>query len=191
MRTVERRWPPTAAAALALPRHDIVAERTDDGTTFVQVLGPFSEYARTVRPAPDGRELVETTRYGYVAPVVRVAVRAAAALDARAAVAPRPRHRPARRRRRGGRRPTCSRRATCSVLGLLAAASMSSAFVNTLFTQTVNFAADDFGVSDSGVGIAGSLVRAGIVLVLPARRARRPHRAAHGSSSPWPSRPRW
>ena len=31
------------------------------------------------------------------------------------------------------------------VLGLLAAASMSSAFINTLFTQTVNFAADDFG----------------------------------------------
>ena len=53
------------------------------------------------------------------------------------------------------------------MLGLLAAASMSSAFVNTLFTQTVNFAADDFGVSDTGVGVAGSLVRAGIILVLP------------------------
>ena len=44
---------------------------------------------------------------------------------------------------------------------------MSSAFVNTLFTQTVNFAADDFGVSDTGVGIGGSIVRAGILLVLP------------------------
>ncbi len=53
------------------------------------------------------------------------------------------------------------------MLGLLAAASMSSAFVNTLFTQTVNFAADDFGVGDTGVGVAGSVVRAGIVLVLP------------------------
>lgn len=53
------------------------------------------------------------------------------------------------------------------VLGLLAAASMSSAFVNTLFTQTVNFAADDFGVSDTGVGVAGAVVRAGIVVVLP------------------------
>ena len=37
------------------------------------------------------------------------------------------------------------------VLGLLAAASMSSAFINTLFTQTVKFAADDFGVDNSGV----------------------------------------
>ena len=54
-----------------------------------------------------------------------------------------------------------------NVLGLLAAASMSSAFVNTLFTQTVNFAADDFGVGDAGIGIAGSIVRAGIIFVLP------------------------
>jgi MFS family permease len=44
---------------------------------------------------------------------------------------------------------------------------MSSAFVNTLFTQTVNFAADDFGVGDRGIGVAGSVVRVGIVLVLP------------------------
>ena len=54
-----------------------------------------------------------------------------------------------------------------TVLGLLAAASMSSAFVNTLFTQTVAFAADDFGVGDTGVGVGGSLVRVGIVLALP------------------------
>ena len=44
---------------------------------------------------------------------------------------------------------------------------MASAFINTLFTQTVEFAADDFGVSDSGIGVAGAVVRAGIVLVLP------------------------
>ena len=45
---------------------------------------------------------------------------------------------------------------------------MSAAFVNTLFTQTANFAADDFGVGDAGVGVAGAIVRAGIILVLPA-----------------------
>ena len=45
---------------------------------------------------------------------------------------------------------------------------MSSAFINTLFTQTVKFAADDFGVGNSGVSVAGSIVRAGIVLALPA-----------------------
>ena len=45
---------------------------------------------------------------------------------------------------------------------------MSAAFVNTLFTQTVNFAADDFGISDSGIGVAGAVVRAGILIALPA-----------------------
>ena len=60
---------------------------------------------------------------------------------------------------------------TLTVLGLLAAASMSSAFVNTLFTQTVKFAADDFGVGDSGIGVAGGVVRAGIILVAAGRRA--------------------
>jgi MFS-type transporter involved in bile tolerance (Atg22 family) len=53
------------------------------------------------------------------------------------------------------------------VLGLLAAASLSAAFVNTLFTQTVNFAADDFGISEGSQGIAGVIVRCGIVLALP------------------------
>ena len=111
-------------------------------------------------------------------PVVRVAVRPAGALDA-APVAPRPRHRPARLPRRGGRRPTGSTPRNVLVLGLLAAASMSSAFINTLFTQTVKFAADDFGVGDSGRRrrrLAGARRhRAGVAR----RRPRRPPRAAH------------
>jgi MFS family permease len=45
---------------------------------------------------------------------------------------------------------------------------MSSAFINTVFTQTVKFAADDFGVGNAGIGVAGSVVRAGVVLALPA-----------------------
>ena len=53
------------------------------------------------------------------------------------------------------------------VIGLLAAVSMSSAFINTLFSQTVEFAADDFGVGKSGIGVGGAIVRAGIVLVMP------------------------
>ncbi len=40
--------------------------------------------------------------------------------------------------------------------------------MNTLFTQTVSFAADDFGVDNTGVGIAGAFVRVGIVIALPA-----------------------
>lgn len=53
------------------------------------------------------------------------------------------------------------------LLGLLAAASMSAAFTNTLFTQTVNFAAKDFGISQFGQGVGGVVVRAGIVFALP------------------------
>ena len=53
------------------------------------------------------------------------------------------------------------------ILGLLAAASLCAAFVNTLFTQTVNFAAKDFGIGNSGQGVAGTIVRAGILFALP------------------------
>ena len=52
------------------------------------------------------------------------------------------------------------------VLGLLAAASLAVGFLNTLFTQTVNFAADEFGVSAGAQGVAGTVVRLGIVFAI-------------------------
>ena len=62
---------------------------------------------------------------------------------------------------------------------LMALASMSAAFVNTLFTQTVAYAADEFGVATSGQGIGAAVVRWGIVICLPLvvladRRGRKP-----------------
>ncbi len=62
---------------------------------------------------------------------------------------------------------------------LMALASMSAAFVNTLFTQTVAYAADEFGVATSGQGIGAAVVRWGILICLPLvvladRRGRRP-----------------
>ena len=53
------------------------------------------------------------------------------------------------------------------ILLLLALASLTSAYVNTLFTQTVAFAADEFDVSESTQGIAAAIVRWGIVISLP------------------------
>src|SRR6185312_7085956 len=53
------------------------------------------------------------------------------------------------------------------LLGLLAAASLSAAFANTLFTQTVNFAADSFGIDKTGQGVGGVIVRLGVVITLP------------------------
>ena len=62
---------------------------------------------------------------------------------------------------------------------LMAMASMSAAFTNTLFTQTVAYAADEFGVATSGQGIGAAVVRWGILICLPLvvladRRGRRP-----------------
>ena len=65
------------------------------------------------------------------------------------------------------------------IVVLVSLASMSAAFTNTLFTQTVAFAADEFGVSRSAQGIGAAVVRFGILMCLPLvaladRRGRRP-----------------
>ena len=61
----------------------------------------------------------------------------------------------------------------------MALASMSSAYVNTLFTQTVAYAAEEFDIGTSGQGIGAAIVRWGIIISLPLvaladRRGRRP-----------------
>jgi MFS family permease len=168
-RTLTRDWPaePEVVEALERPRDDLVLEVRDDDGSYRQETGPFTTYRRTLSVDRAGGVVRETTTFRYAIPWFAWVF----ALPVRWSLA---------RRGRAPARPTGHRARspwwappdrldprTLTVLGLLAAASMSSAFVNTLFTQTVNFAADDFGVSDSGVGIAGSIVRAGIVFVLP------------------------
>lgn len=71
----------------------------------------------------------------------------------------------------------------------MALASMSSAFVNTLFTQTVAYAADEFGIGNSGQGIGAAVVRWGIIICLPLvaiadRRGRRPMMIAMAWAAP-------
>ena len=177
MRQVVREWPdePGVASTLERPRDDLLAERrvvaTTDDIAFEQAEGPFSTYRRDVAvvDTQGSRRWRETTRYRLAIPwfgwLFAIPVRAAlgrrgAALthtDHHGEVPPTPWWAP----------PDRLDPRAISVLGLLAAASMASAFVNTLFTQTVEFAADDFGVGDVGVGVGGSIVRAGILLVLP------------------------
>ena len=53
------------------------------------------------------------------------------------------------------------------MMALMALASMAATFANTLFTQTANFAATEFGIDDKGLGIAGAVVRLGVVIALP------------------------
>jgi len=171
-RTLIRRWPDThdQLRRLSEPRDDLVLEApaSEDPADpssplhFVQDDGPFTAYERTVerREATDDQPaaLEETTRYALRIPwfgwVFRVPVRRVLArqLSHDSWWAP----------------PDRLDTTQVLVIGLLAAASMSAAFVNTLFTQTVNFAADDFGVGDTGIGVAGAVVRAGILVALPA-----------------------
>jgi MFS family permease len=53
------------------------------------------------------------------------------------------------------------------VIVLLFLATLPAAFVNTVFTQTVAFAAKEFDVSASGQGFAAAVVRWGVVIALP------------------------
>jgi MFS family permease len=169
-RTVTRAWPadPATLARLDRPRDDLVFEERAGAGTFVQRVGPFTAYERTLTPDPAGGLVHETTTYRFVIPwfawLFALPVRWSLARRGAAPTRPHPEHATATP---WWAPPDRLEPRTLVVLGLLAAASMSSAFVNTLFTQTVNFAADDFGVGDAGVGIAGSVVRAGIILVLP------------------------
>ncbi|MDJ0768821.1 MAG: MFS transporter [Ilumatobacter sp.] len=163
-RTVTRAWPdePAVRERLASPRRDLLIERACGDGVFEQETGPFGTYRRRIAER-DG-QLIETTEYHLAIPwfgwLFALPVRA---LLGRRNGAPDV----ARGRSPWWAPPDQISKRQALILGLLAAASMSSAFTNTLFTQTVKFAADDFGVGNTGVGVAGSIVRAGIVIAIP------------------------
>src|SRR6266511_808683 len=146
-----------AALAAATPRHDLVVEAAAGDGRFVQQDGPCVTYQRTLHPH-DGT-LTETTHYQLdvpwfswiFAPLVHRSLRRRDGVSRRPVWAP-PDHLDAGQVR---------------LLGLLAAASMVAAFANTLFTQTVNFAAKSFDVGDFGQGVSGVAVRVGVVIALP------------------------
>ena len=66
-----------------------------------------------------------------------------------------------------------------TVLGTLCASAVLFGYINTLFNQTVAFAADEFHANNAAQGIAGGFVRAGgvlafVIVALADRRGRRP-----------------
>jgi len=170
-RIVTRRWPNdgehidqiTATRSDLLNETESARTTTDDGVRieFAQAHGPFTTYRRTVhvpRSAADDPQIVERTQYRLRIPWFKWLF----GLPVRGVIA-------RRIRAQGWWSPPDQLDPTqVLVIGLLAAASMSAAFVNTIFTQTVGFAADDFGISETAKGDAGSIVRAGIVFALPA-----------------------
>mgnify|MGYP003137222123 CR=1 FL=1 len=168
-RSATRVWPNETATheRLLAERRDLVHERagvtTETSVTFEQAEGPFRAYERTVTVADD--RIVETTSYRlripwfgwlFAIPVWAHLARRGGTLAHAARSAP-PWWAP----------PDRIDERQALVLGLLAAASMSSAFTNTLFTQTAQFAADDFGIGDVGFSVAGAVVRAGIIVAVP------------------------
>jgi len=54
-----------------------------------------------------------------------------------------------------------------SVLKLLWLACLPAAYVNTVFTQTVAYAATEFNVSERGQGFAAAIVRWGVIIAIP------------------------
>jgi MFS family permease len=177
VRTVSRSWPDDDdhRRVVLAPRDDLVSEvivattddtvvdastdDTVDAARFAQRHGPFEAYERSV--AVRDERLHETTTYRLTIPWFAWLF----AFPVRWALA---RTGPIHRTRPPWWAPPDQIDARQGlVLGLLAAASMSSAFTNTLFTQTAQFAAADFGVGDTGFGNAMSLVRAGIVVTIP------------------------
>ncbi len=175
-RTVTRRWPdrPDVRRHLESPRDGLFTEQRQADGSFTQESGPFTVYERRVEPDPTTSPgtLRERTRYQIVIPwfgwlfalPVHLLLRRHGASHP-TSIEPRSdgsvHHTP------WWAPPDQMNPRHTLVLGLLAVASMASAFTNTLFTQTAQFAADDFGIGDRGYSIASAVVRAGIIVALP------------------------
>jgi MFS family permease len=165
MATIRATWPvdpdpdDPGRVALRTPRDDIVAERVEADGSFSCAEGPFLTYRRTLDD--HGDRIEETTEQRLAIPwfgwLFMLPVRATLKRPPTA--------------RQGGLRawwapPDRLDARAASVLGLLAAASIIYGYVNTLFTQTITFAADEFGSSDTAQGAAGAIVRCGIIFAI-------------------------
>jgi predicted MFS family arabinose efflux permease len=156
MPTVRTRWAPgdVDLERLEQPRDDVVAEVAVAPGEFDQRHGPFTAYRRRVHSDEHGT--TQTVEYHLHIPWFRWLFAAPARRTLRRMPAP-------------GRQPWWAPPERLDargvmVLGLLSAASLIVGYCNTLFTQTVSFAADEYGVGEGAQGVAGTVVRFGILL---------------------------
>jgi MFS family permease len=178
MAVIRRTWACAPGAedptrvALCTPRDDLVREAAADGAgRFVSAEGPFIHYERVLDD--EGTAIEELIAYELAIPWFGWLF----ALPVRSVLARRPEDRRLPQQPWWAPPDRLDARAA-AVLGLLAAASLIYGYVNTLFTQTVSFAADEFGASDTAQGVAGAVVRCGIVfsialVIVADRRGRR------------------
>ena len=149
--------------ALSSPYADVVIEHADeegsvDCATFTQHNGPFGSYNRVVERRADGSAR-ETTTWSVDIPWFWWMFTPLISRHFK--------HRTHRDKRPWWAPPQELNEREVLVLALLAAASMASAFINTLFTQTVTYAAEAFDVGEQGQGIAAAVVRFGIIIAIP------------------------
>jgi MFS family permease len=144
------------------PRTDVVLERDVGDGRYEAESGPVLSYGRTVdvvRGTVPGQAVLVTQTVDF-----RLAVPYFGFLFV-------PLFKRALRRPGTGRAPWWAPPARldsrgASVLGTLALLTLASGYLNTLFTQTSPFAADEFGAGNSGLGVAGSVVRVGGLIAL-------------------------
>ena len=137
---------------------EIAEESSSDAARFAQHNGPFTRYERRVNRRADGGASETTTWsvdipwfWWMFTPLIGRHFARRTHRDKRPWWAP----------------PQELNEREVLVLALLAAASMASAFINTLFTQTVTYAAEAFDVGEQGQGVAAAVVRFGIIIAIP------------------------
>lgn len=157
------------------PRTDLLVETAAGEGAFVQGDGPFERYQRRVavepvEGAPDRHQVTQTVEFRLGLPYFRFLFTPAA----RAAL-----RRPGRARAPWWAPPEHLDNRAANALGTLAVLAVTFGYLNTLFTQTIPFAAEEFGAGNSAQGVAGSVVRVGglIALVVVATADRRGRRA--------------
>ncbi len=151
---------PAAIAAALLPRDDLVAEREVAPGVFEAREGPVRHYRRTVVVSDDGAggaTLTQTLEYRLAVPYFAWLFR----LPFRRALSRPPRARPP-----WWAPPARLDARAATVLGLLAALAVVFGYLNTLFSQTVAFAAEQFSASNTAQGVAGGVVRGGGLVAL-------------------------
>jgi MFS family permease len=153
--------------ALLRARSHPVSERAEGEGVFVAADGPVRSYRRTI--SVEGGVATQTVEFKlalpyfawFFIPFFRHALR-----------------RPSRDRTLWWMPPDRFDARSSSVLGTLCAAAVLFGYINTLFNQTIAFAADEFGASNAAQGVAGGVVRVGgllafVIVAAADRRGRR------------------